>query len=93
MQLELEHVFLQIMNGNRDPALITKNVKEALKAMRNSLSSVRTAYAAQRYILKNPDQAYRYRKHYEKMLADWPYKGEAEEERELMDLISGLEQI
>ena len=93
MQLEMEHVFLQIMNGNRDSALITESVKEALKAMKGSLSAVRTAYAVQRYILKNPEQTYRYRKHYEQMLADWPYKGEAEEERELMDLISGLEQI
>lgn len=66
--------------------LLTKDMKKILKASTNNPSALRTQYAYALIDEKNEKKAEKIKKKFNKVLATYPYDGDAQSERELLRL-------
>lgn len=85
-QLVLEHVTMEALKGNTDPALITDDYYKAFRIMRASLCAQRTEFAVQKLIRKDDQKAEELRKKIKSMCRIWPYSAEVRSEMELIAL-------
>lgn len=68
--------------------LLTKDMKKILKASINNPSALRTQYAYYLIYEKNEKKAEKIKKRFQKVLASYPYSGEAESEKELFEIVN-----
>ena len=84
-------LYCELMGENRKEKideLLTKDMKKILKARINNPAALRTQYAYSLICLNNEKAAAKIKKRFDKIIASYPYSGEAESERELLKLCS-----
>lgn len=81
-------LFCELIGENRPEmvdALLTKEQRKFMKSMKNYLSVLRTEYALALLREKDAARAEELRRRFEKAAGSYPYPGDAESERELME--------
>lgn len=84
-------LYCELMGENRKEKideLLTKDMKKILKARINNPAALRTQYAYSLICQNNEKAAAKIKKRFDKIIASYPYSGEAESERELLKLCS-----
>ena len=84
-------LYCELMGENRKEKideLLTKDIKKILKARINNPAALRTQYAYSLICQNNEKAAAKIKKRFDKIIASYPYSGEAESERELLKLCS-----
>ena len=84
-------LYCELMGENRKEKideLLTKDMKKILKARINNPAALRTQYAYSLICQNNGKAAAKIKKRFDKIIASYPYSGEAESERELLKLCS-----
>ena len=84
-------LYCEHMGANRKEKideLLTKDMKKILKARINNPAALRTQYAYSLICQNNEKAAAKIKKRFDKIIASYPYSGEAESERELLKLCS-----
>lgn len=82
-------LYCELMGENRKEKideLLTKDMKKILKARINNPAALRTQYAYSLICQNNGKAAAKIKKRFDKIIASYPYSGEAESERELLKL-------
>ena len=82
-------LYCELMGENRKEKideLLTKDMKKILKARINNPAALRTQYAYSLICQNNEKAAAKIKKRFDKIIASYPYSGEAESERELLKL-------
>ncbi len=83
-------LYCELMGENRKEKideLLTKDMKKILKARINNPAALRTQYAYYLIYEKNEKKAEKIKKRFQKLLASYPYDGEAESEKELFEIV------
>ncbi|MCL1820213.1 MAG: hypothetical protein FWG36_06120 [Oscillospiraceae bacterium] len=92
-ELRCELLFLEII-GERRPEeierLYTKNLAKYIKASGSQMSKRRLMYAYHKLVTRDEAETVKALKMYEKVRLAYPYKGELELERELIEIIDGI---
>ena len=82
-------LYCELMGENRKEKideLLTKDMKKILKTRINNPAALRTQYAYSLICQNNEKAAAKIKKRFDKIIASYPYSGEAESERELLKL-------
>lgn len=85
-----DRLYCEVIRENRPEkieALLTKEQKKFMRSMKDQVSVLRTNYALAKSGGKGEAQAEAILARFEKRAAKYPYRGEVESERELLDLI------
>ena len=88
-QLLCERIFVELIGPNRPEVLegfLTKEQQKMMKAMKNSLSVLRTAWALALLSEKDAAKVQKLSADFDRVAARYPYPCEVESERELMQL-------
>ena len=72
--------------------LFTKELKKYIKVSKHSISKKRLLYAYELLINKDENAAKKYLSEFEKLAKTYPYKGEVEGERELIQWAARISQ-
>lgn len=83
-------LYCELMGENRKEKideLLTKDMKKILKARINNPAALRTQYAYARIYENNEKKAEKIKKRFQKLLASYPYDGEAQSEKELFEIV------
>ena len=86
-------LYCELMGENRKDKideLLTKDMKKILKAHINNPSALRTQYAYALINQKDEKKAEKIKKRFDKVIASYPYSGEAQSERELLSLCDSV---
>ena len=89
MVMTCDRIFTELMGPNRQEMvekILTEEQKKLMKSMKSSPEVLRTEYALALLGENNAEKAETIRKQFEKVIRTYPYRGEAEGERELMDM-------
>ncbi len=84
-----DNLYCELIGENRKEKvdeLITKDMKKILKARVNNPSALRTQYAYALINRKDENKAEKIKKRFDKIIAFYPYSGEAQSETELLEL-------
>lgn len=87
--LKLDQLYIDFCRSGRDAGssvLHSADMQAFLKAMRDYPAVMRTLYA-ERIVLDDSEKADGIRRHFEEIASSYPYPGEIESERDLMDHI------
>ena len=90
--LTCDRMYVELIGQSRQDVLekmLSKEQRKVMKAMKQYPSVLRTEYAYALLSGKDPEKAAAVRSRFEKVAASYPYPGEIEAERELMDLAAG----
>lgn len=82
-------LYCELVGENRKEKvdeLLTKDMKKILKAPINNPSALRTQYAYALIFQKDEKKAEKIKKRFDKLLVSYPYSGEAQSEKELLEL-------
>jgi hypothetical protein len=88
-QLFCERIFVELIGSNRPEVLegfLTKEQQKMMRAMKNSLSVLRTAWALALLSEKDAAKVQKLSADFDRVAARYPYPCEVEGERELMQL-------
>ncbi len=90
--LELDKIFLELMNGNNEiiNTLYNDELKAFSKSIQNLPSRIRTEYAIALLHEKNETKAKKLLAQFKKISKSHPYTGDIEGEKELIDIITEL---
>lgn len=90
--LTIELVFYAALEGDieRVKELYTKELQRSMLRLRTSLSAQRLFYTHALLVEQDKDKAVKHLKLFEKIAATFPYEGEIEGERELIDYVKGV---
>lgn len=86
-------LYCELMGENRKEKideLLTKDMKKILKARIDNPSALRTQYAYALINQKDEKKAEKIKKRFDKVIASYPYSGEAQSERELLSLCDSV---
>lgn len=84
-------LYCELMGENRKDKIneiLTKDMKKILKARVNNPSALRTQYAYALINQKDEKKAEKIKKRFDKIIASYPYSGEAQSERELFEIVN-----
>lgn len=82
-------LYCELIGENRKEKideLLTKDIKKIIKARMNNPTTLRTQYAYALFCQNNEKTAGKIKKRFEKVIASYPYSGEAQSEMELLEL-------
>ena len=90
--LTIELVFYAALEGNIEKVkeLYTKKLQSFMLLMKTSLSAQRLFYTHASLVEQDEEKAVKHLKQFEKIAATFPYEGEIESERELIDYAKGV---
>lgn len=86
-------LYCELMGENRKDKIdeiLTKDMKKILKARVNNPSALRTQYAYALINQKDEKKTEKIKKRFDKIIASYPYSGEAQSERELLSLCDSV---
>ena len=84
-------LYCELMGENRKDKIdeiLTKDMKKILKARVNNPSALRTQYAYALINQKDEKKTEKIKKRFDKVIASYPYSGEAQSERELFEIVN-----
>ena len=91
-----DRMFVEMITGNRTEAvsaMMTREQKQIMKAMRKFPSVIRTEYAMALLSDRDAEKAEKCRALFEKVSTAYPYASDIESERELMQIAAGCAEI
>ncbi len=89
--LKVDIIFLELLNGNTDiEKLYDKKQKSFMKQMISFPTVVRTTYAIETLVNKDEKKAQKTLESFEKIAKSYPYQGDIQTDRELIDLIRNV---
>lgn len=93
--LECDRIYCELLENHLEEAeiLYTDELKKFMKRMRTFPSVIRTNYAYELVVHKNQENVEKWKLEFEKCAKKYPYTGDIESERELMDIISDTRQV
>lgn len=87
-----DRIYCEIINGRTDEAskLVDKNLKKFIKSMKNTPSVMRTEYALALFAERDTQKAEKIYSDFQKRLSTYPYTGDAELEKDLVERLKTL---